>query len=65
MEEIYEDEENKGSGKSASHREARFNPTSNSQTNTTNDLSGEIIKNLLDYIALLKKENRRLKEQLI
>lgn len=53
IEKIYENEETKGNINKAIWVAA---------SSSNNDLNAELIKNLLDYIALLKEENRKLKE---
>ncbi|OCA71013.1 hypothetical protein BBI01_11665 [Chryseobacterium artocarpi] len=59
IEEIYENEETeepKGNTNKA---------IGVAESASNNDLNVELIKNLLDYIALLKEENRKLKESII
>ncbi|MDR2237750.1 MAG: helix-turn-helix domain-containing protein [Chryseobacterium sp.] len=64
VEEIYEEEEAKVV---VNNDHPVFNDTSSSGNgvfNMFNNIPGTIIQNLQDYIALLKEENERLKEEL-
>lgn len=63
VEEIYEDEEAKVI---VNYDHPVFNDSSsgNGTMNQFNNIPGSIIKNLQDYIALLKEENEKLKVEL-